>query len=237
MLENLLKELEKIKEIKAKKEFLKKSIALYKDKKIQERLKTLLKELEIEKTIPKKEESELEIRIEPNFTTPRPLEIEEAPKYEEAPDSPKNQDQSRGFSRLEELASKSNENAPAQVMYNVPRISETTPNPAAYRSAEDLRRELDNTRLNPIQHYISKSKSVEDISYNLQNRNEEDIRRSLENPNINQRQFSNEEEFRKSIERAELNEETFEKLEKNYNPDIIENLKRQKKHLHDKYLR
>ena len=237
MLENLLKELEKIKELNAKKDFLKKSIAAYKDSKVQERLKSLLRELEKEKTEVKKEEPKLEIKIEPNFTTPRPLEIEEAPKYEETPRSPRNQEQTRGFSRLEELASRSNENAPAQVQYNIPTIKETTPNSAAYRSVENLRRELDNTRLNPIQHYISKSKSPEDISYNLQNRSEEDVRRSLENPSIDRRQFSNEEEFRRSVERSELNEETFEKLEKNYNLDIIENLKRQKKHLHDKYLK
>lgn len=214
MLEIILKKLEVIKEHKLKKEFLKKEIGKTKDKKFKEKLKKLIEELnKIEK---KEQEDKKEPIIEPNFTTPKSLEIEEAPKYEESP-TEVIRERRQGLSRLEQIASLAPSQGTNQREYGTPR--EETPTPNLYRTPEDIRREIEDIRINREQtsQYIRDIRPPELLSYDLQKKTEEELRRSLENPKF------------------ELN--TAERADQNYSPNIVENFKKQKKHLQDKYVK
>ncbi len=236
MLNILLKELERIKGIKSKKIFLERALNQYSDIKIREKIKELMRQIENldkekqekerlqEKLLTLNEELQLHNRIN-NIARNIFSQVEDAPKYE--PRQTENQQarenrERQGFSRLERLADELNPETNARREnlrdYLVRPEERTGTANREYQNIEDLRR--DSERLN-MKELIKKHDYINPRhefipEYNPERANEEEFQRFLTNP--------------------KLNERAFEEIKSNYSHDIVENLKKQKKQLEDKYL-
>ncbi|MBI2670478.1 hypothetical protein HYX18_00660 [Candidatus Woesearchaeota archaeon] len=250
MLEIILKELEKIKEIKAKKEFLEKLIRQYSDKKLQQKLKELIKEIEKfgkERKEGQKTEQEdaaqnasqlnqLNSNLKNIVASAAPaaskqIEIEEAPKYEprdRATTTERRTPQREGFSRLETLANElsagmqdRNENISEYLARPEDlRRDHATAAGRIYRTQEELRQVTQQVNLRELskkQDYINPIRQQFSPEYS---------------PEVNPEN----DELKKWTSNPDFEQKIFEQIDHNYSHDIVENLKKQKKKLEDKYL-
>lgn len=213
MLEKILKELEKIKEDKKKKEFLKNLLKTAEDKKQKEDILKLIKDIEIKKENSKEESKQKSKSIDfeqpsVDFSNIKSLRVEESPRYERA----QQRTPLRRGSDLERTVNEAEVNQDINQKKYI--ASETNDKPIRQyntRSSEEfskLAREPARPDIEKnISGYISSLKFTEELShhYSREEFNENNILKPKE---------------------LNLNVERFEK---NYSPEVIENLKIHKK--------
>jgi hypothetical protein len=268
MIDNLLKELEKIKDIKSKKEFLERALKIYSDKKQIESIKKLIKDIEkAEKERIEKEKKQEKKENVQDIITPRGSAqlnitgLEEAPKYEpKTTDSntqiPRNnrpfnqenisddlrsdrtndleriaglEDRRRDTGRREEFKREELSEYVAMLSGNMERGEEIRKQ-RLYKNPEYLRAEIQKRDIDTRRSYDSTKARVEDSV----------LRRSIEEVRSDYTPFNREEQEEQQIKRFTENikpdSRFIEDIHQKYSVDVVENLKKQKKQLEDKYL-
>jgi hypothetical protein len=267
MIDNLLKELEKIKDIKSKKEFLERALKIYSDKKQIEAIKKLIRDIEnAEKERIEKEKNLDKKDNNSDIINPRGSAqlnitgIEEAPKYEPRTTDPRmpvsrnnrdNQENNLGdlrsdrTSNLERIAGSEDRRKDsamreefkreelseyvAMLSGNIDRAEEIRKQ-RLYKNPEYLRAEIQKRDIDTRKSYDSTKARTEDAV----------LRRSIEEVKSDYMPFNREEQEEQQLRRFTENikpEPRFiEDIHQKYSVDVVENLKKQKKQIEDKYL-
>lgn len=247
MIKNLLKELENIKDIKSKKAFLETALKSYSEKKTIEKIKSMIEELEkIEKENSKsKFEADNDVvsqrlefiaNVAPRMTI---AEVEEAPKYEpnvqnDFGNQPRRDSNSRS---LEDITNNSNINSKNMdnerpLNQEISREDNLTDYIASfansssaratnvkvdYKNPNDLRRSLERIDLDKAKNQTYVSPIMRNDDYVVNTPEERDNLRWTSNIEIDKRRFSDVEDSK-------------------YSADVVENIKKQKKHFEKEYI-
>ena len=267
MIDNLLKELEKIKDIKSKKEFLERALKIYSDKKQIEAIKKLIRDIEnaekerIEKEKLEQKKDNISDIINPRGSAQLNITgIEEAPKYEPRTTDPRTQvsrnnrdnqennldglrsnrtndleriagseDRRKDSAMREEFKREELSEYVAMLSGNINRGEEIRKQ-RLYKNPEYLRAEIQKRSIDIKKSYDSMKAGTEDAV----------LRRNIEEVKSDYMPFNREEQEEQQLRRFTENirpEPRFiEDPHQKYSVDVVENLKKQKKQIEDKYL-